>query len=217
MTPLVFWFDPISPYSHLAFARLPQVLAGRSVEVSYRPVLFAAMLQHWGQKGPAEIGPKRDWTYRDVLWRARRDGVRLELPAAHPFNSLALLRLAWACSPDPAAGISPSRWVCEQVLQHAWHGGGVADDPARLAELRDRLSPAHDPGSDLVKQCLRRETEAAVQARVFGVPTVEAGGRHYWGDDGLAMLAAALGGDAWFDGPDWDAAAALPVGVTRAR
>ncbi|MEO7952738.1 MAG: 2-hydroxychromene-2-carboxylate isomerase, partial [Polaromonas sp.] len=40
-------------------------------------------------------------------------------------------------------------------------------------------------------------------------------GRLFWGLDALPMLRAFLQGDAWFDGPGWDAAARLPVGVRR--
>ena len=50
MKHIVFWFDPISPFAYLAFERLPQVLAGVSCEVSYRPLLFAGLLKHWGQR-----------------------------------------------------------------------------------------------------------------------------------------------------------------------
>lgn len=212
MTPIDFWFDVVSPYSHLAFERLPQALEGHSHVVSYRPVLFAGLLQHWGQKGPAEIGPKRDWTYRQVLWLAQRHGIELALPAAHPFNPLALLRLLWACAP---AGGTPNRLACETVLRHVWHGGQAADDPQRLAALEASLQPRRDPRGDEVKADLRSHTEAAVAQGLFGVPTMVAGGRAYWGFDGLEMLADAVAGGAWSSGPDWDAAAALPVGVQR--
>lgn len=212
MTPIDFWFDPVSPYSHLAFERLPQALAGHSIVVTYRPVLFAGLLQHWGQRGPAEIAPKRDWTYRQVRWLAQRHGIELQLPAEHPFNPLALLRLLWATAP---AGGTPNRHACETVLRHVWHGGGAADDPARLAALSQALPLHRDPGGDEVKAELRAQTEAAVQAGLFGVPAMVADGRAYWGFDGLEMLADALAGTAWFDGPDWDAAARLPEGVRR--
>ena len=49
MKRITFHFDPISPFAYLAFERLPQVLAGCSYEVEYRPVLFAGLLQHWGK------------------------------------------------------------------------------------------------------------------------------------------------------------------------
>ena len=37
MKHLRFCFDVVSPYAYLAFERLPQALAGLSVEVSYQP------------------------------------------------------------------------------------------------------------------------------------------------------------------------------------
>src|SRR5450631_3116557 len=100
MKHLNFWFDPVSPFAYLAFQRLPQALEGISHSVSYRPVLFAALLAHWGQKGPAEIEPKRAWTFRQVHWLAHRAGIALDTPLRHPFNPIALSRLAWANAPE---------------------------------------------------------------------------------------------------------------------
>jgi 2-hydroxychromene-2-carboxylate isomerase len=212
MKHLIFWLDPISPYAYLAFEQLPKVLQGLSVEVEYRPVLFAGLLKHWGQKGPAEIGPKRDWTYRQVAWLADRHGIALQMPAAHPFNPLALLRLAWACAPD---GRTPSRYVCETVLRHVWQGGAAADAGERLQALRAQLAPPLDADDDAVKQRLRQATDDAIARGVFGVPTIEADGRRFWGFDALPMLRAALDGDAWFAGPAWDEATQVTAGVVR--
>lgn len=212
MKSVEFWFDVVSPYSHLAFARLPEALAGHSVVVTYRPVLFAGLLMHWGQRGPAEIAPKRDWTYRQVLWLGRRHGIEIALPAAHPFNPLPLLRLLWACAPD---GGTPNRRACEVVLRHVWQGGGAAEDPARLAALEAELQPVRDPRGDAVKHDLRATTEAAAAAGLFGVPTTLVDGRAFWGFDGLEMLSDALAGGAFFDGPDWQAVETWPVGARR--
>lgn len=219
---ITFWYDPISPYAHLAFERLPQALTGLSVDVRYRPVLFAALLKAHGQLGPAEIPGKRDWTYRQVRWLAHHHGVRLDLPAAHPFNPLALLRLGLATATDDAPG-DTNRYVTEQLFHHVWHGGAHATDPARLAALADllqdhmaqRQKPWQAPDGEVVKQRLRANTDAALAAGVFGVPTLACDGRLFWGQDALPMLRAFLEGDTWFDGPDWAAAAALPAGVRR--
>lgn len=212
MTEIDFHFDPISPYAYLAFERLPQELEGLSYRVNYRPLLFAGLLQHWGQRGPAEIEPKRAWTFRQVHWIAACHGIPIDTPAQHPFNPLALLRLLIACAP---AGRTPGRWACEQVLRHVWLGGGVADDPARLRALQAALAPPRDPQSDEVKRGLREATEAAVAAGLFGVPSLVCGGRVFWGLDALPMLADALRGGAWFDGPAWAREGAPRPGLVR--
>jgi DSBA-like thioredoxin domain len=109
MKHITFYLDFISPYAYLAFERLPIALQGLSYQVTYKPVLFAALLNHHGQLGPAEIAPKRTWTYRQMLWLAREHGVPMQAPASHPFNPLALLRLAVACGKDGACNryVSP--------------------------------------------------------------------------------------------------------------
>lgn len=212
MKQLTFWFDVISPYAYLAFERLPRALAGLPVVIEYRPVLFAGLLNHWGQKGPAEIEPKRAWTFRHVAWLAHLDGVRMQTPAQHPFNPLALLRLAIACEPG---GGAPGRAACEAVFRHAWQGGGDPNEPGRLAALSSRLAPSRDPQSAEVKQALRHNTELAISKGVFGVPTFEVDGRLFWGVDSTGMLAAYLRGDPWFEGSGWQASPTAIAGVVR--
>jgi 2-hydroxychromene-2-carboxylate isomerase len=75
MKHIEFYLDFISPYAYLAFEKLPEALKGISYRVTHKPVLFAALLKHHGQLGPAEIASKRDWTYRQVAWQAHVHGV----------------------------------------------------------------------------------------------------------------------------------------------
>jgi 2-hydroxychromene-2-carboxylate isomerase len=213
MRHITFYFDVISPYAHLAFEKLPEVLSGLSYSVRYQPVLLGAVLGHHGQLGPAEITPKRAWTYRHVAWLAQEQGVALQMPASHPFNPLALLRLAAASSPTGQS----NRYVTERLFHHVWHGGADAADPLRLQDLVQELAPARDPNSDEVKAQLKAATDGAIAQGLFGVPSMEVDGKWFWGFDALPMLRDYLRADAWFDGPDWDAAAGIPVGVSRTR
>jgi 2-hydroxychromene-2-carboxylate isomerase len=209
---LQFWFDPVSPYAYLAFERLPEALVGQSYVVDYRPVLFAGLLEHWGQKGPAEMEPKRAWTFRQVEWLARRHGLPLHTPLQHPFNPIALLRLVLATAP---AGCTPNRRAVETVLRHVWCGAGAdATDPARLQLLAHTLAPQRDPQSAEVKSELRQAGQEALALGVFGVPTIECEGRLFWGLDSLEMLAECLRGEPWFDA-GWNAAGAPRAGVQR--
>jgi 2-hydroxychromene-2-carboxylate isomerase len=211
MKHITFYLDFISPYAWLAFEELPQALMGLSYSVTYKPLLFAALLKHHGQLGPAEIPAKRDWTYRQVQWLAHSKGRPLDLPATHPFNPLGLLRLAIATDPQG----QPNRYVCETLFRHVWVGGQDAADAPRLAALTAQLTPLRNPGDASVKAQLKAHGDEAIAKGIFGVPAFEVDGKVFWGQDSLPMLRAYLEGDPWFDGPQWDAVQAVPAGVTR--
>ena len=211
MKHIIFYFDVISPYAYLAFERLPVVLQGLSYQVTYKPVLFAAMLNHFGQLGPAEITPKRTWTYRQMHWLAREYGMALQAPASHPFNPISLLRLALACGADGAC----NRYVAETIFRHVWVGGFEASDTARLAALTAQLNPRRTARDEAVKQELKTNTDTAIAAGVFGVPCMQVDQDVFWGLDALPMLRQRLMDDPWFSQSDWRNASGLPVGVQR--
>ena len=129
MTKIAWVFDVISPFSYLSLNELPQL--PKDAEVEFVPVLFAGLLNHYGQIGNAEIAPKRRFTYRFVLWRARKLGVPIRMPPTHPFNPLAALRLIIAAGSDRRAVQS----VFDGVFKH---GRDVAD-PAVIADLAREL------------------------------------------------------------------------------
>lgn len=200
------YFDFVSPFSYLQCERL-QPHAGR---VRPRPVLFAAILEANGQKGPAEIVAKRRFTYRFVVWKAKSLGIPLRFPHAHPFNPLPLLRLALACEARLDAITAIFRFV--------WRDGRLPDLPIEWAELADRLgvpdagARIEDPG---IKSQLRRETDDAIARGVFGVPTLAFGDELFWGVDATEMaFAYALAGGRYED-PEYARVADLPVGAAR--
>ncbi len=211
MKHISFYLDFISPFAYLAFEELPQALMGLSYAVTYKPILFGALLKHHGHQGPAEIPFKRDWTYRQVLWLAQQRGLPMDMPALHPFNPLGLLRLAIAAD---AQG-QPNRYVCETLFRHVWVGGADAADAERLRSLTATLAPARDSDDASVKAQLKSHTDEAIAAGVFGVPAFGVDDKVFWGLDALPMLRQYLEGNPWFDGPQWNAAAHVPSGITR--
>ena len=213
MKELTFYFDVVSPYAHLAFHQLPQVLQGLDCQVRYQPVLFGALLKHHGQLGPAEVAAKREWTYRQCLWLGRQLGIHLQLPAAHPFNPLPLMRLAIATD---AHGF-PNRAVCDTLFNFVWTSGKSASDPARLKEITEWLDPARSPQAEDVKAQLRTFTEQAIDRGVFGVPAIQVDNDIFWGLDALPMLRQYLEGDPWYQNRAWSEAGQLPVGIERTR
>ncbi|MCH9818775.1 MAG: DsbA family protein, partial [Betaproteobacteria bacterium] len=70
---------------------------------------------------------------------------------------------------------------------------------------------------DAVKLRLRQNTEAALAAGVFGVPTAVVNGHAFWGLDGLPLLAEYLTDPTPFDDPQgtWQRMVDLPIGIKR--
>jgi 2-hydroxychromene-2-carboxylate isomerase len=207
------YFDFISPYSYLAFEALPAALAGvePAPAVRYRPVLFAGLLNHWGHKGPAEVPPKRRFTYEHVAWLADRHGIPMRAPRHHPFNPLPLLRAAIAAG--------SGRDAVERLFRYVWREGALPDEPA-FARVLAELGLARDAlDAPEVKAALRANGEAAIAAGVFGVPTAVArtarGVRAIWGFEALPMLADWLRDAPVFVGEEMGRAANLPLGEQR--
>jgi 2-hydroxychromene-2-carboxylate isomerase len=202
-------FDCLSPFAYLGFRDLERLPA--HVELRYVPVLFAALLNHFGQVGPAEIPSKRRFTYRFVLWRARQMGLPLKFPPTHPFNPLPGLRLVIAAGSD--------RRAAGTVLDAVFRDGRDLTDTAVIGELARELGVA-DPQSALadpaVKQRLRENTDWAIARGVFGVPALVIGAEIFWGHDAFAMALDYLAEPQPFEG-DERAIASLPIGVERVR
>lgn len=215
MTPVVFHYDFISPYSYLALAGAEDFAREHGVEWRLRPIVYAKVLEATGLIGPAETPAKRAYTYADALRSARVAGVPLVGPPAHPFRSLEALRLATLYR-DHEKGLAFS----VRLATACWGEGRDLTDPAELDALRadcgllDRpLAEAlQDPGA---KQSLRESTTEAVEAGVFGVPSFRVGEELFWGHDRMEHLGAFLSGGLPPAHEDAEALLARPQAVRR--
>ena len=202
------YFDFVSPYAYLqleAFDRLPGDL-----EVTMRPVLFAGLLGHWGHKGPAEIPAKRRQTYRHCHWLAGQRGSPFKTPPRHPFNPLAVLRLAVALEGEPT--------VVRAIFRHIWAEGRDGQDPESLAALAEALGitdMAARIADPAVKDRLRRNTDAAIARGVFGVPTFVIDDELFWGQDVTGMMLDYLRDPELFRRGDLARLADLPIAAER--
>lgn len=215
MPTLSFAFDFISPYAFLAWRQLPALCARHGVTLQPVPTLLAAVLTHFGQKGPAEIPAKRLHTFRHVFRLGHRLGTPLTLPAAHPFNPLLPLRLASL----PALEADTRAAVIDALFTAAWQRGApIYDAPGVLAalaafpEAADWVAQAQSPAA---KAALTSQTEAMIAAGVFGVPAMIWEGEVFWGVDSLPDLEAALRGEDPLP-PGWaEVLTSLPAQATR--
>jgi len=203
---LTWYFDFVSPYSYISFRRLAELPADVAVEL--RPVLFAGLLQHHGQKGPAEIPAKRRWTYRWCTWWAKELGIPFRFPATHPFNPLHHLRLSIAAGPTPEN--------VRRIFDSVWTTGAEATDASAFSTLARSLGVDEAQlGLPEVKDSLRRNTEDATRRGVFGVPTFEVEGEIFWGADAIGFVNAYLSDPAVLNNDDMRRVDRLPVGAAR--
>ena len=206
MRAAAWYFDFVSPFSYLCFERLRELPA--DVAIEFRPVLFAGLLNHWGQKGPAELASKRRYTYRWTHWWAQRLGIPFRYPAGHPFNPLHHLRLAIACACTPEA--------IRRIFEALWTTGGDAADPAAFAQLARSLGvDAARLGDPEIKDTLRRNTEQAAARGVFGVPTFEVEGELFWGADSIDFVRAFLADPSVVRNDEMRRLDGLPVAAVR--
>jgi 2-hydroxychromene-2-carboxylate isomerase len=214
MRSLDFYFDYLSPYAYLAACHVEALAARHGAALSFRPVLFPALLDHWGQRGPAEIAPKAVHVFRDCLRQARLRGIPFRSPRFHPFRSLSALRLTLAV-PD-----AERARAVRALFAHGWGRGG---DLANDEELGQALTAAGLDGAALleaargaaVKQALRTETDAAIARGVFGIPTLAFEGELFWGFDQFPHVELALSGRDPLAGVDLLELAPRGVGATR--
>jgi len=200
------YFDYISPYAYLQSTRLNELTQLDSVECT--PVLFAGLLKHWDTKGPAEVAPKRKWTFRDIAWLAHKDNIPLQLPPQHPFNPLPLLRL----------GIIHNNQidVIQRLFRYVWaEGNSPQDDTAFAALLRELNTSAKDLQTDAVKAQLHKNGQLATDTGVFGVPTIEHQNELYWGYNATDMLISLIKQPEAYPTKAMKIADALPEGLSR--
>jgi 2-hydroxychromene-2-carboxylate isomerase len=204
---IVTWhFDFVSPFAYICLHRLKELPPGIGIE--YRPVLFAGLLGHWGQKGPAEIASKRRYTNRWCTWWAQRLGIPFRFPAGHPFNPLHHLRLSIACGSTPDA--------VRRIFEAIWTGGEDAANPVAFAALARSLGvDAARLGENEIKDTLRRNTEQAAARGVFGVPTFEVDGELFWGADSVEFVRAFLADPSVVRNDEMRRLDGLPVAAAR--
>jgi len=217
--PVRFYFDYISPYAYLAWTQIHALASRHGRDVEPVPVLFAGLLGAHGSLGPAEIPAKRRYLFSDVLRTARRLGVPMAPPPTHPFNPLLALRVS--SLPMPAG---QQRALIDALYAATWGGGPGVTDPAVVARIATSVGLDGDAmiaqaGTTDAKERVKRQTDEAIAAGAFGVPSIVVDGELFWGYDSLANLEAFLRGEGESESESdhalrarWEA---LPASATR--
>ena len=198
-----FYFDYISHNAYLAWTQLPPLAKKYGFTIEPLPVLFAGLLGAHGQRGPAEVLPKAVWMGKNLLRKAVLLGVPLNPPAFHPFNPLLALRAS-------GLPLEPTQRhaLIDGLFQAVWVDGQHVSDPAvveRVASAAglDGAAVVAQAQGAVAKDRLRRDTDAAIVALVFGVPSMAVGDEVFWGYDDFPYFELFLAGKDPLDDAQW--------------
>ena len=210
---LTWYFDFISPFAYIQLSQLKRLPS--NIVLEYKPVLLAGLLNHWQNIGPAEIPPKREFTYKYCLWLANRLNIPFRMPPAHPFNSLAALRMAIAGNNDPE--------LITTIFEIIWQQGLALDSDEAIAllaghpNLNELVTLSQ---SESVKLKLRENTELAANRSIFGVPTFAVNDQpneQFWGVDAFDMLLDYINESPLFRTDSYRNLGNLPEAASRKR
>lgn len=185
---LTFYFDYISPYSFLVWRKIGNLCNKYNLLLKPVPVLFGAILTHWDTRGPAEIEPKRVYTYKDIVRCAAREKLQLQFPPAHPFNPLLALRAT--CIMEEINYQYYFTFITN-LFEACWLQGKDLTSKEFILDilkLHGIKNGSELIEADAIKKSLKNKTDKAITRGVFGLPAMIVDSELFWGNDRLEFL-----------------------------
>lgn len=185
-----FYFDFLSPYSYLAWTWVRT----QPYEFEFYPVSMATIIASYDTKGPAQIEPKRNYLFKDLLRSTKMHNIPFTTPKHLPFNSLYALRLALLSS----AG-DKQKDIIDCIYRAGWEKGlDIGSDDV----LKEVLKENNLYSDELIEKMesknaridLKANVERALQREIFGVPSFVVDGEMFWGYDSTKYLEMYLNG-----------------------
>lgn len=198
--PILFYFDFSSPFAYLAAHKLNEIAKLYGREVDWRPTLLGAVFKINGNKPLMDQPLKGAYARRDLERCARLMGIPLSFPESFPFLSVAAARAVWwlkgrgneALAQKLALALFDAAFQNEQAINSADAVIGIASELGIDAgELRAALN---DPA---VKERLKIEVDASIEAGVCGAPFFVVDGEPFWGADRLDHVERWLSTGGW--------------------
>lgn len=184
-----------SPWTYLGWPRLLDLAADQNLDVVYRPIQMAPIFAASGGL-PLAKRPVQRQAYRMMELKRWREVLGLPLTLEPKFfpvdeSHSARMVLVHQQNGGDAGGLSFA------ILRAVWA------EERDLADRKTLIAIAAEQGLDgkallksaeakAVNEAYENNTEAALNAGVFGVPTFAVGEELFWGQDRLDLLARAL-------------------------
>ena len=197
MATLEFFFDCSSPWTYLAFSRLPGLVERTAARIVWRPILVGGVFNEVNRDvydRRANPEPRKASYYeKDLQDWARLCGIRIGKPPVFPVRAIAVMRCVIAA--DEKGALVP---FARAAFETYWSD---LEDISRADVLTKVAQKAGLDGAGIlarseapeIKDKLRHNTEEVIARGGFGSPTMFVnGGDMYFGNDRLPLVEAAL-------------------------
>ena len=156
MEKIEFYFDFLSPYSYLAWTWV----RSQSYEFDYIPVSIASIIASYDTKGPAQIEPKRNYLFKDLLRFTSLNNIPFTIPKNLPFNSLYALRLALK-----GTSADKQKDIIDVIFRAGWeHGQDIGSDDFLKKLLREKNLYSDDLIERMESKDARIELRANIES-----------------------------------------------------
>lgn len=193
-----FFHDFASPFSYFAATQIEAFCEPYDVDLVWHPMLLGGVFKSIG----APIVPLEKFTPAklrhanlDMARHATLYDVPFAFPTRFPMRTIAALRMVLAQERADATAVPA---LTRRIYRAYWGEDRDINEPEVLTAMADEvgldgeglLTQTKDPE---IKQRLFDNTDAAVQAGVFGAPSFVVDDEHlFWGQDRLSLLAALI-------------------------
>lgn len=197
--PIIFYFDFSSPYSYFAAHKIEATVAPFGREVAWKPFMLGQAFKVTGSTALTEQPMKGDYCKHDWQRLARFMELAWVFPDPFPISTLAAARaFYWLDDQDTALA---KRFALAAFDAYFGRGEDISG-PEKIVEIAVTLGINGEQlrgaiADDAIKQRLRNETQAAIDAGVFGAPYFVVDGEGIWGADRMWMIKRWLKSGGW--------------------
>ena len=186
-----FYFDFSSPYSYIASERIEQIAARYGRTVNYKPVLLGAVFKVAGSAPLTEsYEPKARYSGHDFGRAARDAGVPYRYPSKFPIGSVGAKRaVLWLQQHRPELATP----FIHAVFRAFFFEDRDISDAAVISDIAREVGVDADElaagiQQPEIKQRLKAQVDQAIEAGIFGAPTIIVDGEVFWGNDRLPQI-----------------------------
>ncbi|UUX50904.1 2-hydroxychromene-2-carboxylate isomerase [Nisaea acidiphila] len=197
--PILFYFDFSSPFAYLAAHKINDVAKLYGREVDWRPTLLGAVFKMNGNKPLMDQPLKGAYARRDLDRCARMFGVPMQFPDSFPFLSVAAARAVWwlkskdeALAQKVALALFNAAFQEKKAINSAEAVIEIA--AANGVDPEELKAALNDPA---VKEKLKTEVDASIEAGVCGAPYFIVDGEPFWGADRIDHIERWLSTGGW--------------------